>query len=76
MTLEDNLQIIVFVPFSKFFDFHDPTSEHHISVYNHRRNAKLGLIEWYGNTEQHAKRTINLVKTSWRYLSSKRLCFL
>ena len=56
-------------------NFNGPTSKRHISGCNHCRNAKLGLTELYGNTEQHAKRTIHLIKPSLRYIRSKRLRF-
>ena len=37
------------------------------------KKLKLGLIELYGNTEYHTKRTINLTKPSLIYSGSKRL---
>ena len=37
--------------FSKLCGFNGSTSKRHISGYNHRRNAKVGLTELYGNTE-------------------------
>ena len=47
----NNRSGIALASFSKLCDFSGPTSKRHISDYDHRRNAKLGLTELYCYTE-------------------------
>ena len=61
--------------FSNLIDFDGPSSKPHLSGYNHHKKLQLGSIELYGNTEEHTKRTINLIEPSLRYLRSKVLRF-
>ena len=66
---------MLFASFSQLCDFSGPSSKRHISGYNPCRNPKLDLRELNGNTELHTKRTIDLIKPSLRYSSSRRLRF-
>ena len=67
---------MVFALFSYLINFDGSSSKHHISGYDHHRKLKLDSIELYDKTESHTKRTINLVKPSLRYWTSKVLRFL
>ena len=65
--------LMIYIPQKQHFHFQ--YFKGHILDYNCRRNPNLGLIELYGNTEEHPIRTINLSEPSLRYSSSKVLRF-